>query len=265
VLILKSSEVAAMKHYKELLAKGCFTGEDVCNMVGNPNTASNLIQNYLKKGYIKRVKRNLYVAVNMADGMAVANRFVIASHITQSAYVSHHSAFSYYGYTNQVFYDVYVSSGAKFNSFEFEGVTFRYVMARIEAGVEKKADGVNVTDLERTVIDSINDFEKIGGLEELLRSLAMMPYADEGKLLRYLESYDKQVLYQKAGYILEHFKKEMFISERFFEQCASRLSKSVRYLYNGLTKDNVHYDKRWQLYVPNDLLSILFEGGGQFA
>jgi predicted transcriptional regulator of viral defense system len=201
----------------------------------------------------------------MVDGMSVANRFVIASHITKSACVSHHSAFSYYGYTNQVFNEVYVSSSSKFNSFDFDGVTFRYVMARINAGVEKRADGVAVTDLERTVIDGINDFEKIGGLEELLRSLAMVPYADEDRLLRYLESYDKQVLYQKTGYILEHFKKEMSVSERFFEQCAARLSKSVRYLSSGPVKGKVQYDKRWQLLVPNDLLSILLEGGDQFA
>jgi predicted transcriptional regulator of viral defense system len=251
-----------MKYYKELLDMGCFSWEAAWDMVGSPNTASNLIQGYLKKGYIRRVKRNLYVAVNLADDMPVANRFVIASHVTPGAYVSHHSAFSYYGYTNQVSYDVWVSSCERFNPFEFEGYTFRYVMARIAAGVEKKADGAAVTDLERTIIDSINDFEKIGGLEELLRSLAMVPYADEAKLLRYLEGYGKRVLYQKAGYILEHFKKEMAIGDRFFDHCASRLSKSVRYLYQGLPKDQMRYDKRWQLFVPTNLLSMLDEGGG---
>lgn len=253
-----------MKHYEELLDKGCFTWEDVCKMAGNPNTASNLIQNYLKKGFIKSVKRNLYVAVNIADNMPVASRFVIASHITPSAYVSHHSAFSYYGYANQVFYDVYVSSASKFNPFEFDGFTYRYVMPRIDGGVDKKADGAAVTDLERTIIDSINDFEKIGGLEELLRCLSMIPYADETKLLRYLERYGKQFLYQKAGFLLEHFKDSMKISDGFFEQCASRLTKSVRYLYSGLNND-AQYDKRWQLYVPRNLLSIVSEGGNEFA
>lgn len=247
-----------------MLDKGCFTWEDVCNMAGNPNTASNLIQNYLKKGYIKSVKRNLYVAVNIADNMPVVNRFVIASHITPSAYVSHHSAFSYYGYANQVFYDVYVSSASKFNAFEFDGFTYRYVMSRIDEGVVKKADGAAVADLERTIIDSINDFEKVGGLEELLRCLSMIPYADENKLLCYLESYGKQFLYQKTGFLLEHFKDSMKISDVFFENCASYLSKSVRYLYYGLNND-AQYEKRWQLYVPRNLLSIVSEGGNEFA
>ncbi len=250
-----------MKHYEKLLKAGCFAWRDVCNIVGNPNTASNLIQNYLKKNYIKKVKRNLYVAINIADGMPVSNRFVIASHITKSAYVSHQSAFLYYGYTNQVSYDVYVSSSTKFNTFEFEGLKYIYVMSRINKGIDKKADGVNVTDVERTVVDSIHDFEKIGGLEELLRSLAMIPYADEKKLLRYLESYNKQILYQKTGYILEHYKKDLGISEGFFKQCMLHFSKSVRYLYNDINKDTARYDNRWQLYVPNDLLSVISEGG----
>lgn len=205
------------------------------------------------------------LAVNLVDNTPVVNRFVIASHITPSAYVSHHSAFSYYGYTNQVFYEVYVSSVSKFKSFTFDGLNYRYVMSRIEAGVEKKADGVTVTDLERTIIDGINDFEKIGGLEELLRSLSMIPYTDERKLLRYLESYGKQVLYQKAGYILNHFKQEMGISGGFFEQCTSQVAESVRYLYRGLTKDKAQYDRHWQLFVPHNLLSILSEGGNEFG
>ena len=254
-----------MKHYEKLLKTGCFTWRDVCNIVGNSNTASNLTQNYLKKGYIKKVKRNLYVAINIADGMPVSNRFVIASHITESAYVSHQSAFLYYGYANQVSYDVYVSSSSRFNTFEFDGNKYIYVMSRINKGIDKKADGVTVTDVERTVIDSIHDFEKIGGLEELLRSLTMIPYVDERKLLLYLETYKKQFLYQKTGYILEHYKKDLGISERFFEQCKSRFSRSVRYLYNGIDKKTVQYNNRWQLYVPDDLLSIISEGGNYLA
>lgn len=36
----------------------------------------------------------------------VANRFQIASAIHSSSYVSHHSAFEYYGITDQTYYDV---------------------------------------------------------------------------------------------------------------------------------------------------------------
>lgn len=254
-----------MKYYEQLLEKGCFTWNDVTEMVGNRNSASDLIQNYLKKGYIQSVKRNLYVSINLADGEPVVNRYVIASNLTESAYISHHTALEYYGCTNQVFYDVYVSSDTKFNTFEFNGLTYRYQMSRINDGIVKKPDGTRVTDLERTVIDSINDFEKIGGLEELLRSLEMMPYADETKLLCYLKSYGKQILFQKAGYILEHFKDSLKITDAFFKACEAEISKSVRYLYHGLEKEKSIYNKKWRLFVPEQLLALTSEGGNEFV
>ena len=254
-----------MKYYEQLLEKGCFTWDDVTEMVGNRNSASSLIQNYLKKGYIQSVKRNLYVAINLADGESVVNQYVIASNLTESAYISHHTALEYYGCTNQVFYDVYVSSKTKFNTFEFNGLTYRYQMSRINDGIIKKLDGTRVTDLERTIIDSINDFEKIGGLEELLRSLEMIPYADETKLLCYLRSYRKQILFQKTGYILEHFKDSLKITDTFFQNCEAEISKSVRYLYRDLGKEKSIYNKRWRLFVPEKLLAITTEGSNEFV
>lgn len=254
-----------MKYYQQLLEKGCFTWDDVCKMVGNRNSANTLIQSYLKKGYIQSVKRNLYVAINLADGEPVVNRYVIASNLTKSAYISHHTALEYYGCTNQVFYELYVSSETKFNTFEFNGLAYRYHMSRINDGIVIKPDGTHVTDLERTAIDSINDFEKIGGLEELLRSLEMMPYTDETKLLCYLKSYDKQFLFQKTGYILEHFKDSLKITDSFFKACETEISKSVRYLYHGLEKEKSVYNKKWRLFVPEQLLALTSEGGNELA
>ncbi len=164
-----------------------------------------------------------------------------------------------------MFYDVYVSSETKFNTFEFNGLTYRYQMSRINDGIVKKQDGTRVTDLERTVIDSINDFEKIGGLEELLRSLEMMPYTDETKLLCYLKSCGKQILFQKTGYILEHFKASLKITDTFFKACEAEISKSVRYLYRGLAKEKFIYNKKWRLFVPEQLLTLTSEGGNEFV
>ncbi len=62
----------------------------------------------------------------------------------------------------------------------------------------KNTTGVRITDLERTVIDSIRDFNKIGGFEELLNCLESVHYLDETKLKRYLDIYNTQGLYQKA-------------------------------------------------------------------
>jgi len=250
-----------LKYYKELMELQCFTRADVERMTGNADTANSLLTNYQKKGYIESVKRNLYVAVSMETGQAVPNRYRIASHITDGAYISHHSAFEYYGYANQVFYEVYVSGGKRFNDFEYDDVAYRYIAPRVNVDVDEKPDGVRVTDIERTVLDSINDFERIAGLEELLRCLELIPLINEEKLLDYLERYGKQFLYQKAGYVLNYLKNELRLSERFFEVCEGKVSKSVRYFYNGIEHEQNAFDNRWQLFVPQNLLKIVSQGG----
>lgn len=250
-----------MKHYKELAGLQCFSRADVERVTGNPDAANSLIHSYQKKGLIASVKRNLFVAISLETGQAVPNRYRIASGISDSAYITHHSAFEYYGCANQVFYEVYVSADKRFSSFEYDDISYRYVAPRAAFGIIEKPDGVRVTDMERTVLDAISDFDKIAGFEELLNCLLLIPYLDEDKLLSYLKQYDKQFLFQKAGYILSHFKDELRLSNKFFSSCEQEVSKSVRYIWNGIQHQSNIFDSRWQMVVPKQPLGLLSQGG----
>ena len=254
-----------MKYYENLVELQCFSRLDIERLTGNEYAADSLIKDYKRKGYIESVRRNLFVAISMETKRAVANRYRIASSILSGNYVSHHSAFEYYGCANQVFYELYVSGNSRFLYFEYDDLIFRYVAPRINLGVVRKEDGVSVTDMERTVLDSINDFEKVGGLEELLRCLDLVTYIDEEKLLCYLKAYGKKVLYQKAGYILEHLKKQLRLSNNFFEVCLNKSKGSVRYLYHGIEHETNIFSNRWNLVVPQDLNKIITKGGNENA
>jgi predicted transcriptional regulator of viral defense system len=254
-----------MRYYESLVDLQCFSRADVERLTQNKYAADFLIKDYKRKGYIDSVRRNLFVAMSMETKQAAASRYRIASGILRGNYISHHSAFEYYGCANQVFYEVYVSGEGRFAHFEYDDVTYRYVAPRIGLGVVQKGDGVRVTDMERTILDSINDFEKIGGLEELLRCLELIPYVDENNLLRYLQAYDKQILYQKAGYILNHLQKQLRLSDSFFEVCESMRKGSVRYLYHGIEYEPNTFNNRWGLVVPQDLMKLIMEGGSENA
>lgn len=249
-----------MKYYEQLLDMGCFSWDELCGTVGNAKTAGSLVRSYLKKGYIQRVKRNLYVAVNLADRQPVVSKYRIAGRITPTAYVSHHAAFGYYGCANQVSYHVEVSSETPFATFAFGGYTYRYFASRIKEGIVTRSDGVRVTDTERTVLDGINDFEKNMGLEELLRCIELIPSLCGEKLLAYLASYGKQVLYQKTGYILQHFQKMFNLDDTFFAACEVEIGESKRYLYRTAMSDEMEYNRRWRLIVPHDLSRITDKG-----
>ena len=243
-----------MELFTELAKHPIFTINDVKKFSNNEKTAYTQLDRLMKKKMVKKIRRNIYSVVNPTTGQLVGTRYQIACAITDTSYISHHSAFEYYGIVNQVFNEIYVSSKTRFNHFEYDGVTYKYVASRIEEGVveAKNTSGVRITDLERTVIDSVNDFNKIGGLEELLNCLERIQYLDDKKLKYYLDIYGTQGLYQRVGYLLNNYQKGMQLSRDFIDYCKSKIGKSSRYLINEIKEDN-SYNSEWKLMVPINL------------
>lgn len=249
-----------MKYYDILLKLMLFSKEQINQITGNPDTAKTLLKNALYNGYVERIRHNYYATKSLETGRAIPSRYAIGSSINPSAYISHHTAFEYYGMANQVFGTVYVSSVSKFKDFTFDDVEYKYLPSKQGFGIITPAAHIKVTDIERTILDNIKDFTKIGGLEELLRCLSMVTILEEDKLLEYLEKYNNQFLYQKTGYILSFFE-NMKLSHSFFEICKSKIDKSTRYLYDGIQYESPQYYPKWQLYAPTDLIKLIDEGG----
>lgn len=254
-----------MKYYEELLKLGCFSLEDATSIIGLETTTKSLLQQYTKKGYVAKVKRGLYVAINLLDHEPAANKYVIASKITETAVVSHHSAFEFYGYANQVSYDMSVTSDSKFNAFAFNGFQYIRLQPSITNGIVLHPTGTRVTDVERTVLDSINDFERDMGFEELIQCISAIPILNEDKMLVYLEEYDKRFLYQKAGFIFQHFQSEFDITDHFLKICKIKSGSSSRYLMKGMTKKNMAFDNSWHLTIPQNLWRNTIGGGDENA
>jgi len=248
-----------MKYYPQMVELACFTRDDIEAMTGNRETARSVIKAYKKKGLIESARRDLFVTMSLETKQPVANRYFIASHAAPGAYVAYHSAFEYHGLANQVYYEVYVASKSRFRAFEHDGLAYLHVPTSLDIGVVAK-NGVRVTDLERTVIDGIDNFEKVGGLEELLLCIGMIPYLDSSKLIDYLSAYDTTFLYQKAGYILEHYQKALKLPDTFFGACRGKVTKSKRYLYGNLRHGSNVHNKQWALYTPVDLLAVTRKG-----
>lgn len=254
-----------MKYYKEFLKLGCFSFQDAVKVVGFETTTKSLLQQYVKKGYITKVKHGLYVAVNMLDLEPAVNKYVIASKISKTAVVSHHAAFEFYGYANQVSYNMTVTSESKFNDFDFNGFHYIRFKPSVNCGVVQHPAGERVTDAERTVLDSINDFEQDMGFEELIQCISAIPLLSEDKLFAYLSKYDKRFLYQKTGFILEHFQSDFDISDAFLKMCNAKSGSSSRYLIKGMVKGNMAFNNNWHLTIPQNLWRSTIGGGDEDA
>lgn len=250
-----------MKYYDALLRMGIFSKREINKLTGNPESAKTFLRSAEKNGQIENIRHNYYAVKSLETGNVIPSRFAIGSCVNETAYISHHTAFEYYGMSNQIFGIVYVSSASTFRDFTYDGVEYKYLASRADFGVTSPTTNIRVTDIERTVLDNIKDFSRIGGLEELLRCLSMVTVVDENKLLQYLLKYNNRFLYQKVGYILSHYK-NMKLSADFFNACKENIGKSIRYLYDGIQYESPKYYTEWQIHAPADLMKLIDEGGG---
>ena len=242
--------------YFKLLGMPVFRIEDVNRYYDNMDSARSAVKRLMGRGMAVKIRNNLYTCISGETGQPVANRFQIASSITPTSYISHHTAMEYYGITDQVYYEVCVSSETRFSDFEFDGYLYRYMPSKNPEGIERPAysGGIAVTNLERTLVDSVKDMDKIAGMEEVICDIECMHQVRENRLLRYLELYHNQFLYQKMGFLLSANKENLRLSEDFFEVCKQQIGKSKRYLTKEA--ETGRYDKEWKLIVPEGLFDI---------
>lgn len=242
-----------MNLYFKLLKMPVFNVEDVNKYYNNMDSAHSAIKRLMKEKMVVKIRNNMYTCVSGETGLPVADRFQIACSITPTAYISHHTAMEYYGITDQVFYEVYVSSETFFRDFEFNGHNYHYVASKGNDGVDEPAfsGGVRVTTPERTMIDSIKDMDKIAGMEEVIEDISCMEKVQERRVLSYLEHISNQFLYQKTGFLLSEQREQLGLSDNFFKECQSKIGKSKRYLSRDFSSGV--YDNQWKLVVPRYL------------
>lgn len=239
-----------------------FSLYDVVQIIGNENTAKSFLASGIHNGTICRIKKNMYSVTDLATLQCVANKYEIASGISPTACVAYHSAMEYHGYGHQLFNEVSVITPTIFRTFEFEGTTYIRRQPTISEGMMKPLLNslVRVTTLERTIIDCIDRPKYAGGLEEVMNNLSSISFVDEDKMLQYLKAYQKASLYQKTGYLLSLYKKQMSLSPGFFRQCKAQIGKSTRYLTD--TAENAVYVSEWHLCVPDNFYGMI---GGEEA
>ena len=245
-----------MNLYYELLQYPTFSMKEVNALYSSERTARVALEKLLKENMVLKIRNGLYTCVSGENGGPVANRYQVASAITPSSYVSHHTAFEYYGSVDQVFYEVYVGSETRFHDFEFDGYTYHYVKGQMKDGIisPEFGGGMRVTDKERTIIDSIKDLNLIAGLEEVLSCVMSMANIDEEKMSDYMVQYDSAFLYQKIGFIFSEYQKELGISDAFIKLCKDRIGNSKRYLTNGISTPG--YSSEWKLVYPRNIKNI---------
>ena len=236
------------------------TREETMDRFENKKQFSNWIALKLKSNTYKKIRNNLYALVDPSTNDIYSTKFEIASKISQTSFVCYHSALECYGLANQIFGDVLVGSLTRFNNFVFNDDEFIYKSVKnVKFVNDVVSEGIRVSSLEKTIIDCIDDMDLAGGIEEVLNALEQIKYVNESRVLDILRDTNKMFLYQKVGFLFEIYNSQLGLSNDFFLECKSHISKKINYFMRYEFKD-AELNKKWNLIVPKDIKSRINGG-----
>ena len=236
-----------MKYYEHLANKRVFDFNYMIELTGNKDLASQTIQNYLNKGLIKRVKRNLYAVMSLETNGLIPTKFEIACKITKSSYIYNYSAFEFHGYSNQVSNQVLVATVAQFHDFVFENTTF--VCKRVnDTSFVETINSVKVSSLAKTIVDTIDTIKTYDDLEELINILDMIPVINGKDILTYLMRVNRTILYSKVGLVLSFYEDGYNITKEMLKEMKENGLKIARNFTSEKHRLNTYYEE-WKLHV----------------
>jgi predicted transcriptional regulator of viral defense system len=158
---------------------------------------------------------------------------------------------------------VFASSAKRLRSQTVQGTEFRFVFIKpkhyfgtVKHWV-KKQESVDISDLERTVIDGLRQPEYCGGVTEVAKGL-WMRHRDmqAAKLVEYALRLGTGAVLRRLGYLLELYR---IAPENELARLRNALSETYAPLDPMLPKEGTHL-RRWRLQLnvtPQELESVL--------
>lgn len=236
---------------------------DLVLLVEDMPTLLKHLSSLSKKGYLKRVRNGLYIAVppEYVDADFEGDKYLLASRAYQGDYVlSHHTALELLGVAQSHMSQVFISIPDSRTSFEFQGNTYVFVYDRRDFGVEKRLrDGITlkVTDKERTFLDCIRRPKYAGGVEEVLKSFIGITSLDFAKMTKYLGNFEENSLYQRTGFVLNLLREELSVPVDVLLMLKGKVGKKRYYLDPHMKPGQGRLDKDFNVIAPANIKEVV--------
>jgi len=243
----------------------------------NSNTQRELLAYHLKQGHIVKVRRGFYATVSRAisdpKSMPV-DGYLIAGRVTKDALLAYHSSLDFHGVAYSMYYTFYFHSHLVIKPFHYQGNEFRrcpfpksLIASKQEMLATKKEDrqglDINVTTLERTLVDVLDRPELGGGWEEIWRSLEMIATLDLDLVLEYALALENATTIAKVGFFLETHQNEFAVTDQYLTKLEHHIPRSKHYM-DRKKNQQYHLIKRWNLLVPESVLEKIWEEPNDF-
>ncbi|KTC98717.1 type IV toxin-antitoxin system AbiEi family antitoxin domain-containing protein [Legionella erythra] len=239
----------------------------------NSHTQRELLAYHLKKQHILRIKRGLYASIPMSFRHAAedfpVDPYLIAGRIRSDAVISYQSALDFHGVSYSLHHHYYFMSESviasfKFNEDEFVCLSFPKALTEQQKtnfevlSVDRQGLKIQVTSLERTIVDVLERPNYAGGWEEIWRSAEHIPILNLDKVIAYATLLNNATTIAKLGFFLEQFKEQFFVDENTLSYLEAKKPTGIHYLERSKREMGKHMP-RWNLIVPNYIIEGSWE------
>jgi len=249
--------------------KTIFSYADVEDITGLSSKSSrSLILRMVNRGVVSRLKAGLFILVPFEMGREreyLGNPFVVARELcgTPDYYISHASAMEIHQMVTQPQLVVYTTTPKFIRPWIVLGTEFRFVRCKLEKffgysdhWVTKTAK-VQVSDLERTIVDGLKQPEYCGGFSEIAKGFWMRREdIDPGKLVDYALMINVGAVIRRLGFLLELFEME---ASRELERLRERLTMTYS-LLDPIMPAEGKFLARWRLKLnvsPEEIKAVV--------
>ena len=175
--------------------------------------AINALARLVKKGWLQRLERGLYMIVPLEAGPAgqwTDDPLVIATHLQPDGAVAYWSAIHYWNLTEQVPRTVFIQSLRQRNPSQTTilGVTYKFVRIkkdRFFGIVSRSSEGlkIKITDREKSFIDACDRPDLCGGILQVAQAFKAGEPIDWDRMDSYLKKMGSGAIYKRLGYMIE--------------------------------------------------------------
>ena len=213
----------------------------------------------VKHEWLIRLERGLYLIVPFEagqDGKWTSDPFVLASRLISPYYISHWSAASYWGWTEQIPSTVFVASPSRKFSNEktILNITFRFIKTSKNKffGITEEwiaNEKINFSNKEKTIVDILDKPNLCGGIKEVakcIRNAFRESQINPQLLTDYISKTDNKVVFKRLGYISEVLG---IFDQSWRTTWQGSISKGYSKLDPSIKKIEKKFNSKWNLIV----------------
>ena len=253
-----------------------FRREEYAAAVGRrpgDRTVTAMLTQHQRAGNIRRIARGVFASVpKHADARTWSvDRFLAASRLRRDGVVACHSALELHGCAYTEGYEMQVIARGEPGTFEAAGFTCRFIKpprgftprngapADGVTVIDRLGMGVDVTTIERTIIDLFDRYDLAGGSEELFNSLDLVARVDAAALVRYACARGNATAAGALGSWLERERERLGVPGRALEDLRALAPRRTRYAL-GAKPGEGRTIQGWNVILPINFVERRFEG-----